>query len=192
MNKVGQISQKGFTLLELLVALSITAILTTVVLANFNQGNKSRSVLLATDVVLSALRTAQNDSLNPQNLSSGTCPDKVPASYDVLFDNTSSAKTYYLLAYDKCGSQQILKQYILSKLVQIRPTNGLAVDGTSLGASGGILEIRFTPPFGRLTVSSNGSAYRDFNSADIFVQSTDGATNKTVTVSGISGRIIVQ
>jgi prepilin-type N-terminal cleavage/methylation domain-containing protein len=53
---------KAFTLVELIVAIAIIVTLSSIVVANFQNGNKSRAVQAASDTVASAVRTAQENS----------------------------------------------------------------------------------------------------------------------------------
>ncbi|HEX5429495.1 MAG TPA: prepilin-type N-terminal cleavage/methylation domain-containing protein [Patescibacteria group bacterium] len=183
----------GFTLIELLVAMAIIALLATVVLSNFNQGNRSRATALAADVVSNSFRTAQNDALNPQSFPGFSCSSgKVPAEYHLYFD--SNTPTYYTLnAVDKCGDAPVLLQrFTLANNVVIKKNNGLAVDSTGVGSDGGTIELKFLPPFSQVTASFNGGDYEEFNSAEVILESSDGSSSRTITFDGVSGRVDIK
>lgn len=180
----------GFTLIELVVAIAITAMLTVVTLAAFRQGNKSRAVQLGGDLVLSAIRTAQNDSLNPQVLASATCADKTATEYHVHFDLNTPTRLA-VLAYDQCGDPAVTVQSVtLPASVQLK-SQSLQLNGVPVG-NGGNLDVKFIPPFGRITASVNGGNYGSFDLANVAVESTDGLVFHNIILSGVSGRIDIQ
>src|SRR5581483_10916285 len=142
------LKSNGFTLIELIVVIGITAMLTLVTLAAFRQGNKDKATQLASDLVLSAVRTAQNDSLNPQVLAASTCPDQTAAEYRANF-NLVNPLSVSVLAYDSCGNPGITVQtFNLPSNTQLE-SGGLQLNGISVGTTGQLV-IKFVPPFGRV------------------------------------------
>jgi hypothetical protein len=63
--------------------------------------------------------------------------------------------------------------------------NGLKFKGTPAAK----LYVQFTLPFARIFGSTDGTTYSTFNNETITIESSDGATFKTVTIDGISGQI---
>jgi prepilin-type N-terminal cleavage/methylation domain-containing protein len=185
----------GFTLIEMLVVTAIMVILTSIVLVNYGKGNRYKSVTLGADIVASSVRSAQNYSLNPQLLTNADCsPDNVPTEFHVKF-NTVTPTTYTLFAYAKCDATPtpiLIQKFDLPKNVRMKQENGLVLcfpicAGT--GAGGGTLEIKYIPPFAKVTASLNGGPYQAFNTATIILETTDGIVTKNININGISGRV---
>ena len=63
MGKQKKIKQEGFSLVEALVVISIIALLTTLVLANYRQGQQKSVLNSATQRLAADLRRAQNSAL---------------------------------------------------------------------------------------------------------------------------------
>jgi prepilin-type N-terminal cleavage/methylation domain-containing protein len=185
---------RGFTLIELLVAMALVAILSTIVVASFRNGNRSKSVALGIDLTTSALRTAQGASLTGGKIAAFSCtidglPSNQASEYRIRFSSGSS--TYLLLAYDKCSNPPVtLETYQLAQNVLISST-GLKVTSQSGTTSTAImsLELRFSPPFGKITASLDGEAFVPFRNSNIQIQSEDGSVIRNLTLDGISGTI---
>lgn len=169
----------AFTLIELLVAMAITAIITTVVIANFHNANKSRAVQFAADTVVNVLREAQNDTLTGLQIVNSSCNQgNAPVAFFANF--SAGTSDYTITGLDKCGSLTTLKSGQLPTKTRISST-GLVVDGTVQPS----LSIKFTPPFGALEASGIGG----FTSIIISVESSDSTSYSNVTISGVSGKI---
>ena len=92
---------KGFTLVELLVSISIIGVITGMMMANFRGGQQSAEVRLATDILVGQIRSVQTSSLSgrlvavcsggtndldvcepkdpPVSCTGGVCQKRVPA-----------------------------------------------------------------------------------------------------------------
>jgi prepilin-type N-terminal cleavage/methylation domain-containing protein len=86
------INNKGFTLIEILVSLSVIAILTVIFLANYRGGRQGVDLNLVAQKVASDIRTAQNNSLGSV-LYGGSLP---AGGWGVHFDTAD--KSYLLFA----------------------------------------------------------------------------------------------
>jgi prepilin-type N-terminal cleavage/methylation domain-containing protein len=75
------VSRKGFTIIELLVAMGIFVVITSMVVANFRTGSQSDELKIAAEALVSNLRKAQNMALAGQ-LKDGASP---PGGYGVYF-----------------------------------------------------------------------------------------------------------
>jgi prepilin-type N-terminal cleavage/methylation domain-containing protein len=185
---------KAFTLVELIVAIAIIVTLSSIVVANFQNGNKSRAVQAASDTVASAVRTAQENSLSSKVISTINCSSsKVPADYSLKF-NSSQPTTITLWAYDKCRNPAMYVQtFTFPASIELKSGNSLELVNSS-GTSSFIqnFEIKFAPPFGNLTISSGGGAYQKFNRAIITVGTLDSQFTKKIIVDGISGKVDIQ
>ena len=184
----------GFTVIELLVAISIMAILSTVSIANFRRGEQSRGVGVAFDTINNAVRNAQNFALTSRVIANSSCKilgvdDHAPKSYLVVFPVN---QTITLYGIDKCSTSNSIESYTLPKNIRIQ-ANGYKLNTGSGLTPVSTLQIMFTPPFGKIFASSDSSVnegtFNSFVSATITAETSDGTLPKTVTVDGLSGRI---
>ncbi|MBI4363244.1 MAG: prepilin-type N-terminal cleavage/methylation domain-containing protein [Candidatus Doudnabacteria bacterium] len=180
--------QKGFTLIELIIATVIMAILSSVTVASFRESEKNKRLTAGQDIIVNAVRIAQNRALASEAIVSSTCtissiPDRAPKSFVIFFNSTVSATLYGI---DKCDSAIALETYLYPRDVLVQ-SGGLAINGSSVGS----LQIKFTLPFAQSTASSNPSinqgSFDSFTTAAV----TIGISNKTrtVTVDGVSGKV---
>ncbi len=188
----------GFTLVELLVTISIFAILTGIVL--FNQGKFNSTILLtnlAYDTALT-IREAQTYGINIKEFGTSQF---VP--YGVHFDisNTGNDKSFILFAdvnYDLvtkiltpfspvnintcnptegCVSRYSIKRgNLISKICVLSNTVG------SYDCDVKILDIIFKRPDPDAVIYAGGSNSTEYNKAIITLTSADDSGNKTVTV----------
>jgi prepilin-type N-terminal cleavage/methylation domain-containing protein len=190
-------TQNAFTLIELLVAMSIMAILATIVMTNFRVGQKLRSVQLGTDVIISALRSAQNYAQNGSNptinftLKTGTpCSTPGPLSdvyvYFGAINTYSSSTSISVGGSDSCPAEY-LQTFKLPDGTQLRASTGLNIDGTNMNT----VKLRFSAPFAQLGYIDSSNQFKTFTSLLIKIESKDGTVYKTIDVSGITGRIDV-
>src|SRR5690349_15319328 len=108
MPRCSRSDRAGFTLVELLVSISIIGVLTGLMLANFRGGQQAAEVRLASDIVVSQIRSMQTSSLSgrlvsacsggsndlavceagivpPPSCPGGTCQRRVPTGYGLHF-----------------------------------------------------------------------------------------------------------
>jgi prepilin-type N-terminal cleavage/methylation domain-containing protein len=174
--------RNGFTLFELIVVIFITALIATLGLANYRQGEKSRRMAIAADGAIKVLSLAQTYSLAGKQISQSPCSDKSPKYYEVRFDYSIQ---YSLYGGDNCNNAVLIERFSLPTNTRIK-ANGLFINNISAVTS---FRIRFTPPFGKITGELDGNGSVSFTSAAIKLESTDGILNRTVTVDGLSARI---
>lgn len=126
----------GFTLIEILVVVSVIAILSTIGLATLF-GRRNRAGLeSATSQIAATLREAQNRSVARENL----------ASWGVHLDNGTSTAPFYALFYNTYSTSTVLIRQIFSNFV------GYA---TSSIASGASQEITFAQITGLPSASTS-------------------------------------
>lgn len=162
---------KGFTLVELLISISIIGVMTGMMLANFRSGQQSTELRLASDILVDQIRSVQTSSLSGRlvsvcsggandlkvcepktpavNCPGGTCQKRVPTGYGIRF-TTASANSYTIF-YDADGDLQFdtgedlaSVPYISSNVVRLTAANAAIP-----------LDLVYTPPYGKLYV--NGS-----------------------------------
>lgn len=193
-------SDKGFTILELLVIVFISTMITGFAVANFRSAEKRKAVRLASDTVINVLRTAQNYSLSGRQIpvtatrvfnsaAVTDCPSgtKVPSDYRVTF--SGSTNTYNIYATDKCYDIWRIETGRLPGSTQVR-ANGILVDVSNLNA----VQFQFSPPFAKVTVGNTVSlnpspTFNTFRASEITVEHTDGSVSEVVRLDAISGKI---
>ena len=177
-------NQSGFTLIELIVVIFILGIISSIIIANFRNGEKSKRVTIGADTIVDALRTAQEDALTGKNTSNSNANCKIPLYYFIDFSYSNS---FTLSAYNNCDVVEQIQTYTLPTNTTIKSgsikLNGLALPGH--------LKILFTLPFATSVANSVLGSFK-FTSVSLVVQATDGSFTKTVTIDGISNRVSEQ
>lgn len=180
--------QKGFSLIELMVAVSIFIIISTVVLANHSRFNSSVLLgSLAYDIALS-IREAQVYGVSVREFESG-----FSVGYGIRF---SSANSYALFVdtndnqrYDD-GTDTILSTYSLERGHTIQRFCGTTSEGIEACSDEGIiahLDIVFVRPDPDAIITSDEAGI--YSSGKIVVASPNGDT-RTVEVAS-TGQISV-
>lgn len=163
---------RGFTLVELLVSISIIGVITGMMMANFRGGQQSAEVRLATDILVGQLRSVQTSSLTgrlvavcsggvndldvcepkslPVSCTDGVCQKRVPAGYGIRF--STATPTTYMLFYDTDDDRRYDTGEELSEAPYIS-TGATRFQGSTAGDP---VDLVYVPPFGQLYV--NGSA----------------------------------
>lgn len=175
-------SNKGFTLIELIVSIFILVTLSAVAVANYSQGEKRRRTALASDGTVNAARLAQNYALSGKQIEATACPNKAAKNYRISFD---SSTTYIIYAEDNCSSPLFeIQRFTLPQGTQMKVSE-LKIDGSLVNT----LSVMFTAPFAQASASGNGGPFASFTTATVGVEHVDQSVSKTVTVDGVSGRI---
>ena len=92
--------QKGFTLIEVLVVIFITAIISGIMVVGFRQGAKSNQLQRSAQIVIQNLRKVQNMALSSITFTNPSSGQKeVPAGgYAAEFNKGAGINTFYLYA----------------------------------------------------------------------------------------------
>lgn len=135
-------SSKGFTLAELLVVIGIIALISTVVFANYRQGEKHFSLQRASYALVQDIRSAQNMAMGAR-----TVAGVVPEGYGIYF-NTSTPTQYKIFADNGDG----LYGGGDTDVTTLQFESGIAI--TSL-STGGTLSVVFFPPDPSVLISGN-------------------------------------
>lgn len=176
-------SQRGFTLVELMVVAFIMVILSTISVANFRQGEKRKRTAIAADMVVNAIRTAQNFTLTGKNTNNANPACRVPEYYLVTFNYTN---TFSVAGYNNCDTVDVVETYSIPANSRIK-ASGLVLGSTPAVTN---MSIMFLAPFAiPKALTDGGTIYNTFTTATIAVESADGTVVKTVTVDGVAGRI---
>ncbi len=185
-------NQKGLTLIELMIVVTIALSISGAVLAQFKVGEQSRNVRIAADDIQSALRLMQNNALSGIPYQIG--PPPTPAQYFGWRIDLLLPTQHTTFVESPTNVLQVLENLVLPPQVTIQ---NLAVNCFGLCiADENALEVRFFPPFGAMEFhyrSANG-AWQTITNGRATFQVRYGATARirTITIDGISGRISVQ
>jgi len=176
-------SERGFTLVELLVVIFIMTMISGITIANFRQAERQKRVEIAADVLVNAIRNAQNYTLAGKEIVDPANPScRKPVSY---FTRITNAGVVTLYGVTSCATV-VVETYPLPQNTRIQ-TNGLQINGIPGGNT--LLNINFSSPFALVTAGGDVTSSSSFTSATITIESTQGAISKTVRVDGVSGRI---
>lgn len=159
-------NNQGFTLMELLVAISIFSLLTTFVVASYASNEKSRLLKLEASKVLVGLQKAENMAITGQFFDSF-----VPVVYEFSLSDCSNNCSYALSAKDVSGNPKELEKQELK---------GLAIDIPSGEQS----LFKFSVPRGRLEILVGGDIQ-----PSIKINLGDSETAYCLEASSVSGRI---
>lgn len=173
---------KGFSIVEFLVVIFIIALLTTLVLVNYRQGQQKNAVNSATQRLTADLRRAQNSALAVKTEKEG-----MPAcGYGIYTPSANQYQLFYNTAAD-CNSVDKYYRTGQSQVLEtINLPSGVTLDsqGPSCAADR-CKSTYFEPPDPITYIANNDSGPR------IFTLSVSGGYSKTITVN-LSGRIDIQ
>jgi prepilin-type N-terminal cleavage/methylation domain-containing protein len=205
-------NKKGFTLIEILIVLAITAVLSSLAIVYTHVGQNQISLSIEESKVAQFILEAKELSVATYSSNGATC------AYGVEFNYASSAasSTYSLFAYNAAatssgyGGRQIcpslastsdplggIAQYIQpyqSGSWQVNTAQGvMLVDGSST-ASNTIQDILFYPPDPCTLVSTDGLTFQSIcdntfpyndppSAAYVYLSTVDGSMSRTITVN---------
>jgi prepilin-type N-terminal cleavage/methylation domain-containing protein len=195
---------RGFTLIEMLISLSIFAVITAFVSANFRAGRQGDELRIGSTLVSSELRRAQTAATAGQTAlfcrggtrdlktcpggtagecPGGTCSTEVPNGWGVRLSTISPNDKKMILYADTNAN----RAYDAGEEVRTDSISGGAFVSvkTLTPVSIGTLDIVFEPP--APIIYFNGSTATAI--ASIVLQHTTTAATRTVTVNRISGQI---
>ncbi len=203
-----KLTNRGFTLVEMLIIIFMMAMISTALILNFKQGDARKRVNLTRDNVITALRTAQNYTLAGKqiptlveaprvrgNASCGSNTVTTPsASFWIEFTGTNTAD---LMGEAQCtGGNAVMRIQTFNLINSTEfPTSAFSITTTASGTStASNLAVRFTAPFATMTATTTAtpvaSDFNIFTTASVKAQyNNTPAYTKVITVDGISGKI---
>ena len=120
----GKKNSAGFTLMELMVVLTISALLFTVLIVNINGQRAPRDIKIGQNELVSNIRKAESYTLSSRNLSSGQ-----PAQYYVVKFDLSKPTQYTIQAIYNVGSSPMMQDVETIKLPTNVKISGISISG---------------------------------------------------------------
>jgi prepilin-type N-terminal cleavage/methylation domain-containing protein len=203
-------NKKGFTLIEILIVLAITAVLSSLAIVYTHVGQNQISLSIEESKIAQLILEAKELSVATYGSNSATC------AYGVAFNYASSTveSTYSLFAYNAAttsreyGDRPICPSLASTSIAidhgaiqtyqsgswQVHTAQGvMLVNGTST-ASDTIQDILFYPPDPCMLVSTDGNTFQSicdntfpYNNpppaAYVYLSTVDGSMSRTITVN---------
>ena len=196
------LKRQGFTLIELIVTISILVLISSISISNFRNGERQKRLALAADAITNGIHNAQNYALTGKQISSSNCAvgagitDKSAVAYRTVF--TAGSNTFTLYADDNCTkvapfNSNLIETFNLPQSTVVDSSSMLLTDINGISSNVSILQFKYSTPFGQMSaatqVGGNPSNFSVFKSAEITVKVIGSANTRKVIIDGISGRI---
>jgi Tfp pilus assembly protein FimT len=196
--------QRGFTIIDMLVSLTIFAVVTGFLMANFRSGRTADELRIGAQNIGSAFREAQTMAMTGRTVAvcrggssnlkvctlgvattcpSGTCANEVPRGYGLKLSVATGEASQTVIYADINGNRafdagETLKSSALST------TSRVSVKALT-PVSAGLLEVVFEPP--KPTVFFNGGTATTL--ATVQVQHATSGATRNVTINRVSGQV---
>ena len=203
-------NKSGFTLIEILIVLAITAMLSSLAIVYTHVGQNQISLSIEESKVAQLILEAKELSIATYSSNSATC------AYGVKFDyaNSAASSTYSLFAYNAAatsplyGGRQICPSIASTSAAidtsaiqpyqsgswQVNTAQGVKLNGYA--ASDTIQYVLFYPPDPCMLVGIEGQTflqsicssafpYTDPPTAYVYLSTTDGSMSRTITVNPV-------
>jgi prepilin-type N-terminal cleavage/methylation domain-containing protein len=172
-------TKKGFSLIELLVSLSIISILTVVFLANYRSANRRTDLVMAAQILVTDIRYAQSNSLGLVKYQ-GAIPS---GGWGVYFSSSNTDNNRYIIFADDNDNELYdageANESLGGRVVQL-PDN-IVIEHLSLGGGErSTANVTFLPPDPETRLRSD--SYTS-NFLEIRLRETINDTAKTVRVN---------
>lgn len=170
--------QSGFNLIELMVVVTIMALLAATISLSFARIRAAQEMQTAASTIIATIRAVQNDVLSGQILSGGQAAD----AYDLVF--TAGRTSFIVQSIVRTGPNSTST----STVETVTPSPNIQIQHVLVGGSArSPVRVRFSSPFGNVSADGVPSQVVQLNLNHTKISST-----KTVTIDGISGRISAQ
>ena len=139
-------NKKGFTLIEMLVAISIIIIISAFMVPNFRENETGTTLIRVAQQVVQDIREAQNMSLSSKEYNGN-----VYEYYGVYFDKQSLPSSYYIFASENSvyNSGEEIKTKQLEK--------NITIDSIKVGSEKSSVDIAFNPPYSYMNINPPSS-----------------------------------
>lgn len=171
--------KSGFTLIELIVSVSIIIMVTGIFLANYSSANRRTDLTMAAQKLVADIRLAQNYALGLARYGSSGSTTVPPGGWGIHFDLSVYGNNRYVVFADDNGDAVYESgEDIISSGAQVTVLpNNITIDSLTLGNSA---DITFLPP-DPLTTITGASATS--SQIDIVLKDTKTQSIKTVRVN---------
>jgi prepilin-type N-terminal cleavage/methylation domain-containing protein len=187
--KQKKIGQSGFTLIELIISISVMTVLTSLLLVNFGTVSKNGHFNTSLDTLISNLHKQQSLSIASRDVA-GT-----PSSaYGIEFRAGSLSSSYSLFTEDNTGVRKS------SNVVEF--PRGIYIDSIVVKAQDPVngevflypanVTTRFTVPYGRATATYSGANNQLDSVVMLNLATSDGSRYKQIVINGITGNVSTQ
>lgn len=161
---------RGFTTIELLIVVTIIAIMTTIAVTSFNNSTKTAQFNQNVDQFVAKIREARSLAINSKTVDHEG-EQKPPNAYAIFFETTSQPLTYRVFA-DNNDPETPENHYQFTRDTdEILSNNSLPLEITfkpqvekvtgNLGSLNRDFYLFYEPPFGDFTPDSTLSSYRN-------------------------------
>lgn len=172
---------KALTLIEMIVSLAVVMFVTTIFIYNYRDSNKRTDLIMASQVMVSDVHRAQNNSLGLVNYG-----EDVPAGGWGVFYDLATPDRYIVFADQEEPGEYGYGLYdpqiegdinLGAKVVELAPE--IRITGIRLGTANlrQSAVVTFLPPDPRININSGGST-----STTLYIDLTDKRNNNTKTM----------
>jgi prepilin-type N-terminal cleavage/methylation domain-containing protein len=175
--------KEGFSLIELVVSLSIIAMITVLFMSNYRNGNKRTDLVMTAQKMVADIHMAQNNALGLVKYNDavpaggwGVTFDKSKGSY-TIFADLNNPETAGYMSYDASTEGTVSYGARVTSI-----SSGIFISSLKLGGSNGTsvssANVSFLPPDPKTNIYSNGAT-----STALEIQVTElGNTNNHKTI----------
>jgi prepilin-type N-terminal cleavage/methylation domain-containing protein len=196
--------QTGFTVIELLVVVSIMVLIATIVVIGFNTQRPRRNIKIAQNELVTNIRKVQSYVLSSRDYATG-----LPSSFYVLQfpADTGVMTSYAIYAVDSAGAYQgPLERINLPDQISIKKMELVTASGN---VEVGCAQVAFAAPFGKTYIETavaglgtcsfsdpaiNLNASQLLLRSNLVLQITLGtplAPDRIVRISGVTGAVTI-
>lgn len=161
---------KGFTLIELMVVISIISIMTVIAVSNYNAQRRSKELSFAAQKLFDDIRKTQNNSINV--LRHGG--DDTSGGYGLHFSTSSPDE--YIIFLDTIKDKQYTGGDALIETIALPAGTGIG----SLTGAVTVADVVFHPPYGKVSILYNGA---EQVGATLEINLEKDSQTKTVTIN---------